>query len=213
MKWALTGRHAWLHARGELVHLGAALATQADVPPLDRLLRRVRGELEEWQQIEADGEDLRHLATAACARVAVADAALDHRLARLGDALIANGEPERYARFFPEPHEEVIALGLACELPAAMLAAERLAEAGSEDGGSELAETHLEPLRAAIQLGTVALSDRAHAYAELGRHQARLEAWLESHGAIVATTRATLARVAGERGLSERWVRAFFAGG
>ncbi len=210
MKWAFTGRHDWLRRRGDLIFVGAALATQSDDPRIHRLLARIRAELEEWQAIETDGEDLRAMATAARARVSIADAALDHRLHRFATDLLetCDAASDTYQKFFPEPHEEIIALGLACEIPMATLVLGRLAS--KDHAAQTLRDAHADALRAALQLGHVALSDRAEAYAALGRHQARTEAWLTSCAAILRTTRDALAKLAEDRRLSPRWVDAFF---
>lgn len=193
----------------ELVYTTSALATQADDPALAPLLQRASAMLEDWLGIDAERRRLRSTAIAARARVAVADAALDHCVNAFAKALIDKDgrDSELYRRCFPEPHEQVIELGLDAELPAAMLVIAILGE--DEDLGASL-EAHSAPLAHAVRLGNVVLTERAEAYAALGRHQARIEAWLEGAAAAERSLRRVLSELAQERGLGPRWAESFF---
>lgn len=199
----------WGNDYESLLYTTSALATQADDPALAPLLRRAGALLEDWLAIETDRRRLRGTAVAARARVAVADAALDHCLGGFAAALIAkDGEDsDLYRRCFPEPHRQVMDFGLDAELPAAMLIVAILRE--DEDLGASL-ESHATPLGQAVRLGNVVLTERAEAYAAIGRHQARVEAWLESAGAAEAGFVRQLSALAVERGLNPRWVACFF---
>ena len=200
----------WDDVFEDLLFTAAALATQADDPALAPLLQRVEAALAEQRAVDADRQRLRAQAIAARARVAVADAALDHQLARFAKALVRESEPgsEGYVRFFPEPHEDVIALGLDAELPVATLIAELLAD---EESCSEALRAHAPGVQQAVRLGNVALSDRAEAYAALGRLEARIEAWRETAAATKASVRRRLGALAEEQGLDGRWVASFMA--
>jgi len=194
-----------------LLYTTSALATQADDPALAPLLKRSSGMLEDGLAIDAELHRLRGTAVAARARVAVADAALDHCVGAFAQALINKDgrDSDLYRRCFPEPHEQVVELGLDAELPAAMLVIAILGE--DEDLGASL-EQHAAPLRQSVQLGNVVLTERAEAYATLGRHQARVEAWLEGAAAAERSLRRVLGELAQARGLGPRWAASFFAG-
>jgi len=200
----------WTERYESLLYTAAALGTQSDDTALVKSSKRVHAVLQDWREIEADGVRLKTLAIAARARVQVADAALDHRLAVFARAILqdVSEDSELYRRFFPEPHEEVIALGLDAELPTAMLVAGLLADEQQliPEGWRE----HREPVQRAVQLGNVALGDRAEAYAALGRHRAREEAWLETASAVDESVRERIRRIAESRGLSPRWAASFF---
>lgn len=202
----------WEDAYEELAYTAFALATQADDAAIAPLHAKVTGVLADWERIEADRMRLRGAALAARASVHVADAALDLALGKLGEAALAASERDRarepYAGLFPEAHEQVIELGLDGELPAAMLALARL-----EESGDERLRPHLATLRACVAVGSSALVARADAYAELGRLDARIEAWLDGADAVLRVVGRELERLADERGLGKRWIASFFEPG
>lgn len=210
LEFGTTGDSArWGNDYESLLYTTSALATQADDPSLASLLRRAGAMLEDWLVIEADRRRLRGTAVAARARVAVADAALDHCIGAFAKALIDEDgqDSDLYRRCFPEPHDQVIEFGLDAELPAAMLVVAILGE--DEDLGASL-ETHATPLTQAVRLGNVVLTERAEAYAAIGRHQARVEAWLEGAAAAERSFRRTLSTLAETRGLRPAWAASFF---
>ena len=192
-----------------LLYTTSALATQADDPALAPLLKRASSMLEDWIAIDSEQRRLRGSAVAARARIAVADAALDHCVSAFAQALIDKDgrDSDLYRRCFPEPHEQVIEMGLDAELPAAMLIIAILGE--DEDLGASL-EEHATPLSQAVQLGNLVLTERAEAYATLGRHQARVEAWLEGAAAAERSLTRVLGELAEARGLGPRWAASFF---
>ena len=120
----------WEEAYEGLAFSAFALATQADDPQLAKLATEVRGLLGDWEHVEADRRRARAEAIAARAHVAVADAALDLALTRIAETILGETDGSRehglYQRFFPEPHERVIALGLDAELPIAAAAMAQL---------------------------------------------------------------------------------------
>jgi hypothetical protein len=208
---SLASDPSWDDTYEDLAYTAFALATQADDPALGALYARVTGVLADWERIEADRRRLRGAAIAARAAVQVADAALDIELRRLAEAVLAECEGDRaselYRRYFPEPHEHVIALGLDGELPAASVAMAQL----DESKPSDALLAHVVPLRTCLALGNAALMQRAEAYAELGRMQARLEAWLEGAAATMRTVRRDLASLGETRKLGHHWSASFFA--
>ena len=93
------------------------------------------------------------------------------------------------------------------ELPGASLVMALL------DEGGEVPDplvAFIGPMRACLTAGTQAITARADAYADLGRLQARTEAWLETAGAVRATVQNALEQIAEERGLSDRFSAGFF---
>lgn len=203
---------AWDEAYEELAFTAFALATQADDPELARMAIEVRGVLADWEQIEADRRRLRGAAIAARAHARVADAALDLVLTKIAETILketgGSAEHALYRRFFPEPHERVIALGLDAELPIAGAAMAQLDE--GEAVPAALA-AHGAPLRACLAVGHAAIHGRAEAYAELGRLEARVEAWLETAEATLRNVHGDLTTLGDRRGLSYRWTASFFA--
>ncbi|MCC6876419.1 MAG: hypothetical protein IT378_19100 [Sandaracinaceae bacterium] len=195
----------WQQVHDELSHTAFALATQADDESLASLYHKIAFELGQWEQLDAERRNVGREAIAARAHVRMADAALDHVLHRLAGAASEHGE--HYAKLFPEGHEEVIALGLDGELPAASVAMAVL----DEDGTPAPLKAHAAHLRQALAVGHGALSARADAYAARGRLEARMEACIEDGEGLLRVARTTLAQLASARGRPERWVAAFFA--
>ena len=191
-----------------------ALAARADDTELTKLSHRVDGLLHDWENIDAEGRRLKRAVTRATAHVHVADATLDAALGAFARDLVAlvsgNAESDLYKRFFPEAHEDVIAMGLDSEVPEVTLIVYTL-EQNAETPGA--LKGHLEPLRSSLRLGNGALAARADALAELGRHQARVEAWNETARSTLKSLRKTLGRIAEARKLPSTWAEAFFVDG
>ena len=206
-------RDDWDAAYESLVFTGEALRATGDDPALAGLAARVAVQLRDWHTIEAEGQKLRYEAVAAEARVRVADSLLDGELETFARALLVHTEGKRdhalYQRLFPAPHEEVIALGLDAEVPVVTLIAQTL---DTDESLPAALRDLREGLRGALQRGTAALSGRPTALANLGRHAARVESWLEN----AANTRQSIYRglrsLAHERKLPARWTQAFFRG-
>src|SRR5262249_13396538 len=137
--------------------------------------------LADWVAIESAGFELRNRALEAAAHVRVADALLDHALGSFAATLLGESGVTAthalYLRFFPEPHEDVIDLGLDHELPVAAHIVQTLTQ---DEGIAPALRSHRGPLGAAVALGNRALTSRAEALADLGRHEARVEGWAES---------------------------------
>lgn len=204
---------SWEDAYEELAFTAFALHTQVDDAALSPLFTEVRGVLADWERIESDRRQIRAAAIASRALVKVADAALDLLLQKLAGTILEESEGERgelYQRFFPEPHERVVALGLDGELPAASLA---MAQLDDGDAVPDALGAFVAPLRRCLTLGNGALTQRADTYADLGRLQARVEAWLETAGAVSRNVQGDLEKLSEERGLSSRWTASFFTRG
>lgn len=202
----------WEESYEEIAFTAFALGTQADDPELLALAQELGGVIADWEQIETDRRRLRATAIAARAQTRLADAALDLALTRIAETILAetDGKTDHdlYRRFFPQPHERVIALGLDAELPIAAAAMAQLDEGEAvSDALKGLAET----LRACLTLGNAALAARADAYADLGRLEARVEAWLETAEATLRNVHGDLTLIGDRRGVSYRWTAAFFA--
>ena len=184
---------------------------EPDDQPLGRLAARATSVLADWEEIDLDGRTLRRDAIHTAARVRAADIALEEALEVLvKDVLEVSAgarDHELYLRFFPEPHEDLIEMGLDASLPVVMGFVLALDQ---DESLPASIRAHEAALRAALQLGNSALADRAEALANLGRHQAREEAWRESAQAMRRNLYRALGRIAAERGLPRRWVRAFF---
>lgn len=184
---------------------------EPDDQPLGRLAARAASVLADWEEIDLDGRALRRDAIRAAARVRAADIAMEEALELLVKDVLAttegNRESDLYLRFFPESHEDLIEMGLDASLPIVM---GFLVALDQDDGLPERVRAHEDALRPALQLGNGALADRAEALANLGRHQARVEAWKETAVATRRNLYRALGRIAEQRGLPARWVRAFF---
>ncbi|MBN2193013.1 MAG: hypothetical protein JW751_09375 [Polyangiaceae bacterium] len=204
---------AWISEFESLAFTAEALFAhpEPDDQELGRLANRVTGVLADWEEIDADGRSLRREAIHAAAQVRAADIALEEGLVVLvADVLVATGgsrEDLLFRRFFPEPLEDLLEMGLDASLPVVMgfiLALDR------DDSLPDAVRSHEESLRAAQILGNCALAARADALAALGRHHARVEAWRETAAATERNLFRALGRIAEARGLPRRWVRAFF---
>jgi hypothetical protein len=207
----------WDDAYEDLSFTGFALATQADDPAIAPLYTEVRAVLADWERIETDRKSGRGAAIGARAQARVADAALDLAIAKLAKAVLEHTGGARdhalYWRLFPVAHERVIALGLDGELPSASLVMAELDAAKEEGDDGPLADlaAHAEPLRQCLMIGNAALTARAHAFAELGRIEARVEAWLETADAVTRGVAHELSVLTEIRGLDTRWTKSFFA--
>ena len=159
--------------------------------------------------LEATRATLQRNAVRARAHARVADAMLDAAIAAFARDLV--GAPETdgqlYRRFFPEPHEEIIAMGLESELPLVTL---MLAQFAATPDLPATLTRHVDALRAGLRLGNAALGDRADALAELGRHAAREESWCETAASSLAAVRRALLATARARAFPPAWVDAFF---
>ncbi len=203
---------SWDEAYEDLAFTAFALGTQADDADLAKLFVEVRGVLADWEVIEADRRRLRGVAIAARAHIRVADAALDLVLSKLAETILKETEGstdhELYKRFFPEPHARVIALGLDSELPVASAAMAQLDEG---EAVPESLRAYIATLRHCLGVGNAALTARAESYADLGRLQARVEAWLETADAVTRNVHGDLTALGEARGLSYRWTASFFS--
>jgi len=213
LRLATTGSAvSWDDAYENLAFTAFALGTQADDPDLAKLFVEVRGVLADWEFIEADRRRLRGAAISARAHIGVADSALDLVLSKLADAILSetdgSTDHELYQRFFPEPHARVINLGLDSELPVASAAMAQLDEGESVP---DAVKAFIAPLRQCLTVGNAALTARAESFADLGRLQARVEAWLETADAVTRNVQGDLTALGHARGLSQRWTASFFA--
>jgi hypothetical protein len=204
----------WSETYETLAFTAFALRTQADDPAIGPLHRRLQGVLADWEHIEAERRGVRAAALTAKAQCQVADAALDMILTRIAHAILTETDQDRqsalYTRFFPEPHEAVVELGLDGELPAASVVMAQLDEGGDMP---ETLTTHITPLRQTLTVAHGALGALAESYAHLGRLQARVEAWFEGADASIRFIHKRLHALGEERGLSYRWTASFFVDG
>lgn len=186
-----------------------ALAARPDDADLTRLADRVRGVLSDWESLDANRRTLRRAVLQASAQVHVADASLDASIAAFARDLLAlhGKDSEQYKRFFPEAHEEIIAMGLESELPVVTLV---LAQLDASTDVNPTLTAHTDALRSGLRLGNGALANRADAHAELGRHAAREQSWSETSLASLVSVRRALDKLATARGLGPSWVSAFF---
>ncbi len=186
-----------------------ALAASADDAELTRLSDRVRGVLTDWESLDATRRILRRKALTASAQVHVADASLDASIAAFARDLVAlsGKDSDQYKKYFPESHEDIIAMGLESELPVVTLV---LAQLDASTDAPAALTAHTAALRAGLQMGNGALGNRADALADLGRHNAREQSWSETSLASLVSVRRALDKIAFTRGLSPSWVSAFF---
>jgi hypothetical protein len=180
---------------------------------LARLGSRLGSLLEDWETIDSAGRGLRRAALRASAQCRAADGSLDAALGAFATELLAHvgGDTSAslYQKFFSEPHEDIIAMGLDSEVPLVTLTVSLL------DSQPELTDglkAHAAPLRDALRLANGALANRADALADLGRHGARVEAWHDTARSTVDSTRKALGRLAAERKLPAHWAASFFHG-
>ncbi len=160
------------------------------------------------EEITLDGFALRRRAIAASAAVQHADAMLDSFIAKFARDVQSIGDAGKalYDRFFPTHHADVIELGLDAEVPVAALILNTLDD---ETVPASLRE-HKPMVHALLQRANGALTERAEAYAVLGRHQARVDAWLESAAGLQRGLRRTLHGLAESTGRPSRWALSFF---
>lgn len=193
-----------------LVYTVEALAAREGDAELGALARRLAPLIEDHEAIEADGLALRRAVIRSTARARVADCALDAGIAAFAKDLLAltgGATDARYAGYFVEGHEDVIAMGLDSEVPVVTVIVGRL---DADADAPPTLRAHLEPLRAALRHGNAALADRSDAYADLGRHEARRVAWQETAQSALRSARRILVARATNQGLAPTWVDTFF---
>jgi hypothetical protein len=203
--------HAEWHSLYDKLSITAAsLATHPDDADLKRLATWLGSALADWEGIEQARFALHKRALETAGHVRVADALLDHALGVFAEAVLAHVENDPthalYVRFFPEPHEDIIDLGLDHELP---VAAHIVMALEQDEALPSSMREHKVAIGAAVALGNRALTARADALADLGRHQARVEGWIESAGCMHQSVARALVRLAEKRKLSDRWAQAF----
>ncbi|MCC7539554.1 MAG: hypothetical protein IT379_25235 [Deltaproteobacteria bacterium] len=193
-----------------LAYLHEALAAFVDDEALHRLASRVATVLADGERIEHDRRLIWRSLVAAQAHVRLADAALDHQLSVFAHVVLEHvggkRDHELYRRVFPEPHEDIIDLGLDAEVPVVTLVLTVLEE---DESIVAAVRDRRELLRRALQTANRALAERADAYANLGRHRARVEAWLETAACTSRVVGRELERLAKDRRLGTRWLQAF----
>ena len=201
----------WETAYESLAFTVDALGAYPADAELTKLAARVSAQLTDWEAIEADRRRLRRAVVTATARTRVADAQLDVAIGAFAADLLSlvgnDAEHGTYRKYFTEPHEDIIAMGLDSELPMVTLILHALD--GTSDAPDKLLN-HRSPLRSALQLGNGALAARSDALADLGRHSARIDAWRESADTTLHSLRRALARVAEERKHPGGWIDSFF---
>lgn len=189
-----------------------ALAALPGDAELAKLSSRAAALLNDWENIEAEGKRLERAVIRASAHVRVADVTLDAALSAfahdLVEAVKGDTSSELYGRYFAEPHEDVIAMGLDSEVPEVTLIVHAL-DRGGDDAPAAL-RAHTESLRSGLKLGNGALAARSDALADLGRHMARVEAWDESAESTLSSLYVRLERIAASRNLPDNWADAFF---
>lgn len=182
-----------------------------DDAELGRLSRRATAVLADWEEIDMAGRGARRAALNAAARVRAADVALDQSLTEFARDLLAHVHGDRnhelYTRLFPEPHEDVIELGVDAELPSATLL---LMALDADPSLPAHLKSHHGALRVAVQLGTRALAERADTLADIGRHHARVEAWRDGAAAMMRNLHRWINNVGEARNMPPRWASAFF---
>lgn len=201
---------AWFAGHDALVFTLAALQSEPEEKALEPLAARLIDALGDHEAITLDGFALRRRALAASAAVAHADAMLDSAIAKFArDVMAVPGDAGRalYDRLFPEHHVDVIELGLDAEVPVAALILRLLEE---DESIPEGLRAQRDALRSLLQRANGALTERAEAYALLGRHQARVDAWLESANGMQRGLRRTLHGLAESTGRPSRWALSFF---
>lgn len=190
-----------------------ALASNPTDGDLLRLAERVGALLVDWEELNAEGRRLRRAVVRASAHAHVADATLDAAIATFAKDLLdeVKGDTSAglYKTFFTDPHEDIIAMGLDSEVPVVTLIVAALD--ATTDVPAKL-KAHLDTLRAGLRLGNGALAGRADAYADLGRHNAREEAWAEASVSSIRSVHRALSRIASTRGLPSEWADAFLPG-
>lgn len=200
----------WEAAFEALAYLNEALCAFTGDEALHRLSDRVSRVLVDGERIEHDRRLIWRSLVAAQAHVRLADAALDHQLSLFAHVLLEHVEGSRdhalYRRVFPEPHEDIIDLGLDAEVPMVTLVLSVLDE---DESIVANVRDRRDLLRRALQQANGALAERADAYANLGRHRARVEAWLETASCTSRVVGRELERIAKERRLGTRWLQAF----
>lgn len=210
METLIGGRSpAWFAGHDALVFTLAALQSEPEEKSLESLAARIIDALRDHEEITLDGFALRRRAIASTASVQHADAMLDTFIAKFArDVQAVGGDAGKalYDRFFPTHHADVIELGLDAEVPVAALILTSLED---ETIPSNL-RAYSDQVRALLQRANGALTERAESYALLGKHQARVDAWLESAAGLQRGLRRTLHGLAESTGRPSRWALSFF---
>lgn len=204
---------SWEQAYESVAFTVDALSTHPTDHDLVRLAGRVASLLTDWEAIHADGRRLRRAVVFSTARARVADATLDGAIGAFAADLLAivnnDTTSDLYKRFFTEPHEDIIAMGLDSEVPIVTLIVSAL---GQNTETPDALKKHHVALLDGLRLGNSALASRSDALADLGRHTARVESWYDSARSTLNSVGRALSRLASDRKLSPSWADSFFPG-
>jgi hypothetical protein len=198
---------AWAAARQDVRYTAAALdASEAH----GKQAEAARVLLAKWDEAERLRQAAEDAVVAANALVALRDVQLDELVGRLAQKL--RGEHGRddapaFRRYFPEPPNEVIRLGLESELSRIR----GFFTVAAEHAPSAEVAAILKGLQELEARGRQALAQREQAATERARASLRVQSWKDEANAVRRSLANQLEAYAIERGLSADYAERFFA--
>jgi hypothetical protein len=203
-----TDKTSWENARKDVRHTASTLtASEVHLPaakPLKTLLTR-------WNEIDQERRDADDQLVDANALVAWIDVRLlDPLVTELASVLLHGARQDRsdpkFKRFFPEPPNEVVRMGLESEIKRT----KAFFNVAEEVQTSQEAKAILAKITAAHKQGEAALAAREEATLHVARISLRIQTWKEDANGVRRSVANKLDAHANENGLPRDYSDAFF---
>ncbi len=203
-----TDKTPWENGRKDVRHTAATLiASEVHIA----LAKPVKHLLTRWNEIDQERRDADDKLVDANALVAWIDVrVLDPLVTELASLLIHEVKQDRsdpkFRRFFPEPPNEVVRMGLESEIKRTKL----FFNVAEEVPTSPEAKAILAKIAAAHKQGDAALKAREEATFHVARISLRIQTWKEDANGIRRSVENKLDAYANENGLPRDYSDAFF---
>lgn len=198
----------WEAARKSVRHTAAMLGASETHAGAAKALRQL---LARWTTIDQERRDADDALVDANALVAWVDTqALDPLVKELGSLLLHEARQDRkhpaFKRYFPEPPNDVVRLGLESEIERT----KAFFDVAEEAPPSKEAKALLAKMRAVHARGAEALTARAEAAANVARVALKMTTWKEDANGARRSIATMLDAHANERGMKRDYASAFF---
>jgi hypothetical protein len=203
-----TDKTPWENGRKDVRHTAATLiASEVHIA----LAKPVKHLLTRWNEIDQERRDADDKLVDANALVAWIDVrVLDPLVTELASLLLHEAKQDRsdpkFKRFFPEPPNEVVRLGLESEIQRT----KAFFNVAEEVPTSPEAKAILAKIAAAHQQGDTALKTREEATLHVARISLRIQTWKEDANGVRRSVKTNLDAYANDNGLPRDHGDAFF---
>ena len=198
---------SWDDARKDVRYVAAALQATDEHAALAKPLR---GLLAQWKTIEGDREDADDAMVDSNALVRRLDGGLDREVNKLAGQLLAENERDTsapgYKKYFTEPPNEIIRLGLESEIQRTR----KFDTVAEELGASKEVKTILKRMGEIQGKGDLALRSREKVAETQGRVSLRIATWKDDANHARRSVESALESYAAEHRLPRTYADEFF---